>query len=108
MFVAACKDSDKKPAQPVVVETKSHIGVWNAPAYGWVFDIKDNSYTLYQTTSKHCSTYDIASEVSYSSLKDSIKLSNDKNSLVSTIGGLKIPGVHMTRESSLPNNCDDN
>jgi len=109
-LISACNDSDSKNKKPPVPDVeKTEIGIWNAPAYGWVFDIQDNGYKFYQTTTQYCHEFKVDESVlSFDSLINSIELSDDKDSFMSTIGGIKIPGVEMTRELSLPNNCVDN
>lgn len=109
-LISACNDSDSKNKKPPVLHVeKTEIGIWNAPAYGWVFDIQDNGYKFYQTTTQYCHEFKVDESVlSFDSLINSIELSDDKDSFMSTIGGIKIPGVEMTRELSLPNNCVDN
>ncbi|MBU2972451.1 S41 family peptidase [Pseudoalteromonas sp. C2R02] len=109
-LLSACNDSDSKNKRPLIADIeKTEIGVWSAPAYGWVIDIQNSSYKFYQTTSQYCHEFKLdESTLSYDSLINSIALSDDKDSLISTIGGIKTPGVEMTRALSLPKNCIDN
>ncbi|WP_042146223.1 MULTISPECIES: hypothetical protein [unclassified Pseudoalteromonas] len=113
-LMSACNDSDSKNKKPLIPEIeKTEIGIWSAPAYGWVFDIQDNGYKFYQITSQYCHEFKLDESIlsyklSYDSLIKSIALSDDKDSFISIIGGIKIPGVQMARELSLPNNCIDN
>jgi len=109
-LMSACNDSDSKNKKPLIPDIeKTEIGIWSAPAYGWMFDIQNSGYKIYQTSSQYCQEFKLDElTMSYDSLINSIELSDDKESLISTIGGIKIPGVEMTRELSLPNNCIDN
>lgn len=107
VLISACNDSgNKKTLIPDIKKTE--LGIWNAPAYGWVFDIQENGYTLYQTTSQYCSKFELDKWVSYEALINSINLSDDKDSFMTTLGDIKVPGIKVTREASLPNNCVDN
>jgi len=108
-LISACNDSDSKNKKPLIPDIeKTEIGVWSAPAYGWIFDIQKDGYKLYQTTSQYCHEFRLdESTLSYHDLIASIELADDKDSLISTIGGIKRPGVSMTRSLSLPKNCSE-
>jgi carboxyl-terminal processing protease len=109
ILISACNDSDNQSKNPPIPDVKkTEIGIWNAPAYGWVFDIQESGYSLYQTTSQYCSKFELDKWVSYDALINSINLSDDKDSFMTTLGGIKAPGIKVTREASLPHNCVDN
>ena len=81
-LISACNDSDSKNKKPLISDIeKTEIGIWSAPAYGWVFDIQSSGYKIYQTTSQYCHELKADESVlSYDSLIKSIELSDDKES----------------------------
>ncbi|MFT4924092.1 MAG: carboxyl-terminal processing protease [Phenylobacterium sp.] len=84
-------------------------GIWSAPAYGYVLVIEDQQHGLYQHTSEYCQRLglDEVDQEGHQALVDSIVLSDDQDSMVTTIAGQKVPGMAMTRLAALPDSCAD-
>ena len=106
--LAGCNSSSDPTLPPVdEPEIKVTTGVWSSPAYGVVVDITDDEYTLYQFTSDTCQTWAFADffGIDYSTFIDSIQVSSDQNSMITTLADLKFPGIVMDKKVSLPDSC---
>ncbi|NQZ12402.1 MAG: S41 family peptidase [Algicola sp.] len=92
---------------PVVLPT---TGVWYAPAYGLVMDVAQNNHTWYQVSGDYCQKFNmnIMTQYNHADLLASMVVSDDQQSVVSTIAGQKIPGVTMDKQAALPEACADN
>ena len=104
--LTAC-NSDSNPDPQPEPEIKATTGIWSAPAYGLVVDITDNDYSVYQLTSDTCQVLQFSNmfDVNYSSLISSINVSDDQNSMITSLAGLKTPGIVMNKQSTLPDSC---
>ena len=79
------------------------VGIWQAPAYGYVLDMLADTHQLYQFTSESCQRIEF--DLDHDELKSSMQLNNDTNSIVNTFTGAKDPGIVMNKENSLPDLC---
>jgi hypothetical protein len=88
---------------PPVNTTEPLAGVWKAPAYGLVLDIQADTHQFYQITSEFCQRFEL--DLEHSELISNTQLSDDTNSIVTSLTGLKVPGMTMNKENSLPDIC---
>lgn len=103
--------SDNDDAEPEVeVEAKATTGIWSAPAYGYVADITDTDFSFYQFTSEYCQKWPIGQliDIDFDSFVESIEVSEDGLSMETSVAGRKTPGMVMTKQDSLPQQCVDN
>ena len=118
LLLSACGGSSPSPTPqstqqqttqpaPVVLST---TGVWYAPAYGLVMDVADNNHTWYQVSGDYCQKFNmnIMTQYNHADLLASMVVSDDQQSVISTIAGQKIPGVTMAKQAALPDVCGDN
>ena len=105
----ACGSDSDRDRKTIVInnEPLATSAIWEAPAYGWIFDVKDKEHTMYQVTDNSCQTFYLSDNYDYShqELLDSMEVSVDKTRMTTTIIGLKVPGVEMTKISTLPDIC---
>jgi hypothetical protein len=95
---------DVKKNEPVISAT---TGIWYAEAYGMVFDVKDNTHTSYQVSSDYCQISKLDEFLGYShqDFLKGITVAEDNKTIVTDIGGWKIPGMSARKLSVLPQHC---
>ena len=106
--LAGCNSSnDPKQPPEIEPEVKVTTGVWSSPAYGVAVEVTDDEYIMYQFTNDTCQTWAFGDffDVDYSSFIESVEVSNDQNSMTTTLAELKFPGIVMDKQVSLPDNC---
>lgn len=105
--LSACHhEKDKETNTPPVDVISPLVGVWQAPAYGLVLDLQNNSHQFYQVTSESCQRFEL--DLDHDEFVSSIVLSDDVSSMVTTLSGLKDPGIKLDKENSLPDFCMNN
>ena len=100
--LSACHNDNKQAYIPMNT-AEPLVGIWQAPAYGYVLDMLADTHQLYQFTSESCQRIEF--DLDHDELKSSMQLSNDTNSVVNTFTGAKNPGIVMDKENSLPDLC---
>lgn len=87
----------------------AYQGYWNAPGYGTVLDISEDTVTLYKYTSDYCILQDQFDNVTTSVLERSVELQSSSNQLNWFAGyGTKTfgaPGMLLDKVSALPASC---
>jgi carboxyl-terminal processing protease len=102
LCLSACHD-DNDLADIPTNSAEPLIGIWQAPAYGYVLDMQADTHQLYQFTSESCQKIEF--DLEHDKLKSSMQLSDGNVSIVNTFTGVKDPGIVMNKESSLPDLC---
>ena len=100
--LSACHNDTKQAYIPMNT-AEPLVGIWQAPAYGYVLDMLADSHQLYQFTSQTCQRIEF--DLDHDELKSSMQLSNDTDSIINTFTGAKDPGIVMNKENSLPDLC---
>ena len=100
--LSACHD-DNEQADIQINSIDPLVGIWQAPAYGYVLDMQADTHQIYQFTSETCQRIEF--DLEHDNLKSSMQLSDDTNSIVNTFTGIKNPGIAMDKENSLPDIC---
>lgn len=105
-----CHSDDKDDEPEVVLEDKATTGIWSAPAYGYVANITDTVFSFYQFTSESCQKWSIGqlTNIDFDSFIESIDVSDDGLEMQTTVAGRKTPGMVMTKQDALPQQCIDN
>lgn len=110
LALSAC-NSDSSNQPPVIEppQSKPTTGIWSAPAYGVVVNISETEFTFYQITSQYCQAYPLGEflGMDFDSLIASSEVNDDSSSLVTTLGGVKVPGIVMEKQNTLPQHCID-
>lgn len=88
--------------EPLVVELATN-GVWNTPEYGYIFDVNEENVQIYQYTENFCQTFDLG--INDDDFINSMQISENKTSMISTVAGLKVPGLTAVKQDNLPENC---
>jgi C-terminal processing protease CtpA/Prc len=88
---------------PPIKAVSPLVGVWQAPAYGLVLDMQEDSHQFYQVTSESCQKFEL--DLVHDELRSSTVLSDDFSAIVTTFSGLKDPGMELGKENSLPDLC---
>lgn len=98
---SGCKN---KKIQEIIRDANIN-GTWTASAYGISAVLKNDEIIFYQTTSDYCQKWDF--QISYKEFVDSSKMSSHLNTIISTFGYIKQPGIEMKREVELPASCSN-
>lgn len=107
--LVACGSSSSKKKEPIketVIEEPTILvttGIWHAPAYGLVFDVSSDDFEIYQTTTNFCQRFEL--EIDHADLLESMIVSEEQTTALTTIAGLKVPGITIIKQESLPDIC---
>jgi hypothetical protein len=105
LSLSACNDSKSvgTDATPPVNNTEPLAGIWQAPAYGLLLDIQADTHQFYQITSEFCQRFEL--DLQQGELISNTQLSDDSSSIVTSLNGLKVPGMTMSKVSNFPDIC---
>ncbi|SMF06240.1 Periplasmic protease [Alteromonadaceae bacterium Bs31] len=111
LILSGCSSDSNSNSSGIEPSTpKPTTGIWSAPAYGVVVNISDTDYTFYQFTSQFCQTYPLEDYLGmdFDSLIASTEVNTGNGALITTLGGVKSPGIAMQKQTALPQQCIDN
>lgn len=108
LALSGCNSDNDNNAEPPQVNDTT--GIWSSLAYGFVADIGESDVTFYQFTSQYCQTYPLEQliGVDFNRFIDSSVVNEDRNSMITTLGGVKQPGIVLDKQDALPQSCIDN
>ncbi|MFC3122759.1 S41 family peptidase [Agaribacter flavus] len=98
--------TEPPPAEPANPDLPLTDGIWQSKAYGMILEFEGDTHRLYQFTSDYCQLGDYG--LDSKALLESVLVSDDGKSMETSFTGLKVPGIVMTKESYLPDNCAHN
>jgi len=102
--------NDREPGpEPMKGEAEEPTieGTWKSVGYGYMVDIRDDSFTFYQVTRDYCQEFPVQARfgLEFDALLKSTTVAEDNESLVTSLGGLKDPGMTFERDDELPTRC---
>ena len=99
--LSACYSTNTK-------HTKNKInGIWKSDEYEILLELKENRHTFYRNTGDLCLTVPLNDILGFNheQLLDDIIISDDKSTLITTLGARKSPGIEMLNIRQLPDYC---
>jgi len=108
LVLSGCSSDDNNKS-PVIEESPT-TGIWSAPAYGIVVDISETDFKFYQFTSEYCQAYPLEEyfSIDFEALVASSEAIDEGSYLYTTLAGIKVPGITMNKQDTLPQPCIDN
>ncbi|GAB3516611.1 hypothetical protein GCM10027342_05380 [Photobacterium alginatilyticum] len=87
--------------------TNNLVGIWESNTYGLFLEISEHNHKFYRSTGNICLAVPLNEMIGFNheELLNNIILSDDRETIITTLGNRKTQGIEMVNISDLPNTC---